>query len=100
MSLKRPRRTAAIAVLAATFLFAAPVHAATWQGLTVTPGWVGEALQWLAGLWTGNATAAEAKPARMKSSTANGSAHATAPGGSDTMSSDPEIGYGIDPDGA
>ena len=50
---QRIRRAAAALALAATLALAAPAHAAGWEDLGVGPGWIEQAMEWIARLWIG-----------------------------------------------
>jgi hypothetical protein len=67
MRLQRTRRTAAAFALAAVLGLGAPAHAAGWEGLAVTPGWLESGLQWIARLWMGSGDETAVRPALEKS---------------------------------
>jgi hypothetical protein len=67
MRLPRTRRTAAALALAAVLGLGAPVHAAGWEGLSVTPSWLEHGLQWIARLWMGSGDETGGRPDLEKS---------------------------------
>jgi hypothetical protein len=97
MTRRRSRRTAAAVALAAVVALATPAHAASRHASTAGPGWIEEAVQWIARLWTGNGLERELKSGVVSvPDPGTGTNGAVAPPGVEPAS---ERGMGVDPDG-
>lgn len=99
MTQRSLQRTAAAAALAMVLAFAGPAHAAARQGGTAGPGWMGNALQWLAQIWLGAPAGNGLQPPGLKSDSGAG----IDPNGARSTTQPPapnaDKGIGIDPDG-
>lgn len=101
MTQRRSRRAAAAVALAAVLALATPAHAAGRHAWTAGSGWIEQAVQWIAGLWTGNATETRNTDSRTGAKTGLGTQPGNPPNAMAPPTVDPtsERGSGIDPNG-
>ena len=101
MTSPRIRRAVLALALAAVLGIGAPAHAAGWSSWTPSPGWLDNALEWIARLWTGGGAEQRPEPAGVKSGEGlgippNGGTSTPVPPPPTTSS---DQGDGIDPNG-
>ena len=99
MTSPRIRRAVLALALAAVLVIGAPAHAAGWSSWTASPGWLDNALEWIARLWTGGGARQTPEPAGCKSNVGidpNGASSTTSPPPPPPSS---DYGSGVDPNG-
>jgi hypothetical protein len=72
MTSPRIRRAVLALALAAVLGIGAPAHAAGWSSWTASSGWLDNALEWIARLWTGGGAGQRPEPAGVKAEQGNG----------------------------
>ena len=107
---RRIRLVAVAAALATVLTFAAPAHAAGWQPWMGGSGWFEAAVQWVAGLWTGQGVTSRTKigagidpngePNSAPTPPPPDADHGIDPNGRpNSETTPPDAGFGVDPNG-